>query len=527
MDLRGEQYIGSQLSQKGERTFQATDAETGEVLEGLFYEATLDEADQAGKAAESSFDRFRKTSHEKRSSFLQRIADEIEALGDTLIQRAVKESGLPRARLEGERGRTCGQLRLFARVVQEGEFVEARIDQALPDRQPLPRPDIRMMNIAIGPVAVFGASNFPLAFSVAGGDTASAFAAGCPVIVKAHPAHPGTSSLVASAIQKAVAATNLPEGTFSMLHEKSGFMIAQALVKHPSIKAVGFTGSFAGGRALFDIAQSRPEPIPFYAEMGSVNPVFILPGALKENREGLAQAFIQSVTMGVGQFCTNPGVAVTLRGDDSAQFIRSAGECISGSTPGVMLHQGILSAFELGVNQLKQSGQFTSVAESEHESGRASAVLLKTEGSSFLSNEQLSEELFGPSSLIVESDSREQVLEIARNLKGHLTATIYGAPEELEDYRELIEILEKKVGRLIFNGFPTGVEVCDAMVHGGPFPATTDSRSTSVGTAAIKRFLRPVSYQNYPQSALPDALKDRNTLQIYRMINGVIKNEDL
>lgn len=526
MEIRPEQFIGNRYSHQGTSLFQGIDAASGEALPTSFYGATLDEADQAAVLASAAFDPFRKQSGQKRGAFLRKIAENIEALGETLIVRAMAESGFPEARLVGERGRTCNQLRVFAEVVEKGDYVEARIDTALPDRKPLPRPDVRTANVGIGPVAVFGASNFPLAFSVAGTDTVSAFAAGCPVVVKAHPAHPGTSALVAQAIVDAVQSCGMPEGTFSMLQEKDGFQVAQALVKHPAIKAVGFTGSLKGGRALFDLAASRPEPIPVYAEMGSVNPVFILPNSMKEKGESIAQGWVQSLTMGTGQFCTNPGMVIAPQCADTAPFLKTSTGAVEQVEAGVMLHKGILKAYESGLDHFKKQPKVSTIATGKAENNRASASLLKTDAQSLLGNPALSEEVFGPSSLIVEADSKTEIIEIAKNLEGHLTATIWGEESDLEEYAELVEILEKKVGRILFNGYPTGVEVCDAMVHGGPYPATSDGRSTSVGTSAIKRFLRPVCYQDAPQSILPECLRDQNEAGIMRLVNGEWNNSN-
>lgn len=523
MELSGQQIIGNTLSQSSASTFHATNAATGGSLTPPFSVASADEINQAVALAEAAFPLYQKTGNEARGAFLNAIAEEIEALGDPLIQRAVEESGLPQARIAGERGRTTEQLRLFAKVVQEGSYVEARIDTALPHRQPLPRPDIRLMNVGLGPVAVFGASNFPLAFSVAGGDTVSALAAGCPVVVKAHFAHPGTSAFVALAIQKASRRCQMPEGTFSMLHGGADLSVGEALVKHPSIKAVGFTGSYRGGRALYNLAVSRPEPIPCYAEMGSINPVFILPGALKD-KALLAKILSDSIVLGVGQFCTNPGLMVTMASSDSSAFIAATGNQIAEVAPGVMLHAGIHKTFETGVAQLKNSHNVHLVKEGAVAENRATATLLQTDAITFL-NADLQHEVFGPVSLIVEAESKAQYLAMAKGLHGHLTATIYGTEEELGDYQDLIEVLEKKVGRLIFNGVPTGVEVCEAMTHGGPYPATTDSRTTSVGTGAIKRFLRPLTYQNYPQCHLPEALKNDNPQKIWRLINGELSKD--
>lgn len=520
MKLSGTHIIGFE-DVKSSATFTANNPATGAVLDGEFPIGGTEEVDKAAQLAERDFDAFRNTDLNKRADFLETIADEILAIGDTLIERTMAETGLPEARIQGERGRTMGQLKLFAQVVREGSFVEARIDTAIPDRQPLPKPDIRLMQIGLGPVAVFGASNFPLAFSVAGGDTASALAAGCPVIVKGHPAHPGTSELVGRAIQNALKKCELPEGVFSLI-QGNGFEVGQTLVKHPLIKAVGFTGSFKGGKALFDLAAARPEPIPVYAEMGSTNPVFLLPSALNEK---IANGLVDSLSLGVGQFCTNPGIVFGLEGAAFDSFANQAADSLKQKPAGTLLHSGIKSAYEAGLDEL------TAIADVEILAGdlknnatcQGNPVLLKTNAQAFIQNQRLEEEVFGPSSLLIACESKKQMLEIAKSLTGHLTATIQGTKEELGEYHELITILERKVGRIIFNGFPTGVEVCHSMNHGGPFPATTDSRTTSVGTAAIKRFLRPVAYQNFPQEALPKALKNENDTKIWRLVDGNIK----
>ncbi len=421
--------------------------------------------------------------------------------------------------------RTVNQLKLFASVVREGSWVDARVDTAIPDRQP-PKPDIRQMQIPLGPVGIFGASNFPLAFSVAGGDTASALAAGCPVVVKAHPLHPGTSELVARAILKAVAETDMPDGVFSMVHGISND-VGMAIVNHPEIKAVGFTGSFKGGKALFDAANQRPAPIPVFAEMGSVNPMFILPGAMKERNEIIAKGLVGSVALGVGQFCTNPGVVVTSKSADSAKFLQHLKFYNTEIPAGTMLSDRIKSNFSAGVqNLLECEGvELISSGEISGHGNQTGTAIFSSDAKTFRKNRSLSEEVFGPSTLNVSADDKEEMLQLAREMEGHLTATIHGTEEDLKEYAELIKILEQKAGRLIFNGFPTGVEVCHSMVHGGPYPATTASQSTSVGTAAIKRFARPVCYQDFPQAALPDQLKDGNPLKIWRMVNGEMGKE--
>lgn len=519
MKLYGTHIIGFE-DVKSSATFTVNNPVTGAVLDGNFSIGGVGEVDKAAQLAERDFDVFRNIDLDKRAKFLETIADEILALGDALIERTMAETGLPEARIQGERGRTMGQLKLFAQVVREGSFVEARIDTAIPARQPLPKPDVRLMQIALGPVAVFGASNFPLAFSVAGGDTASALAAGCPVIVKGHPAHPGTSELVGRAIQNALKKCELPEGIFSLIQDNK-FEVGQALVKHPLIKVVAFTGSLKGGKALFDLAAARPEPIPVYAEMGSTNPVFLLPSALNEKN---ASSLVDSFSLGVGQFCTNPGIVFGLEGAAFDNFANQAADSLKQKPAGTMLHAGVKSAYEAGL------GELTAIADVEVLGGdlkntgtcEGNPVLLKTNAQAFIKNKRLEEEVFGPSSLLIACESKEQMLQIAKSLTGHLTATIHGTKEELVEYQKLITILERKVGRLIFNGFPTGVEVCHSMNHGGPFPATTDSRTTSVGTAAIKRFLRPVCYQDFPQEALPKALTNKNDTKIWRLLDGSI-----
>ena len=502
-------------------SFQGINPATGESLPGFFQEATPDEVAQACEQAVQAFAEYRKKSGAEKAHFLEQIATEIEAIGDELLTRAQAESGLPLARLTGERGRTTGQLRLFAEYLRDGSWVNARIDTALPDRQPLPRPDLRQMLRPLGPVGVFGASNFPLAFSVAGGDTASALAAGCPVVVKGHPAHPGTSQLVGDAIQRAVLACGMPAGTFALVHGRTT-AVGMAIVENPAIKAVGFTGSLRGGKALFDAAARRPEPIPVYAEMGSTNPVFFLPKILQEKGGALALAYVNSVTLGVGQFCTNPGLAVVQQSSEAAAFLEEAGKVVTKTQPAAMLTQGIQRAFTAGIDKLSQAegvqvlAQATTVESFAH----GTPTILTTTADTLLANPLIAEEVFGPSSVVVEAGNREQLLDVARELEGHLTATVYGTDEELLEYADLLEILEQKVGRLLINGFPTGVEVSHAMQHGGPYPATTDSRSTSVGTNAILRFARPVCYQNFPDALLPDELKADNPLRIWRLVDG-------
>ena len=492
-------------------TFQAIDPSTGKAIDPPFAIATEQDVADACALADAAFDTFREISPEARAQFLEAIAERIDALGDALVERAMAESGLPQARLTGERGRTTGQLRLFARVLREGHWAGVTIDPPLPDRQPAPRSDLRLRRIPLGPVAVFGASNFPLAFSVAGGDTASALAAGCPVVVKGHPAHPGTSTMVGAAIREAVAACGLPEGVFSLLQGPSNALGA-ALVADPRIKAVGFTGSRAGGLALVAIAQARPEPIPVYAEMSSVNPVVLFPAALAARAEPLGQAFIGSLTLGAGQFCTNPGILFGLDGPDLDRFIAAAAAALSAAQPQVMLTPGIHGAYEAGVQTLAANAALNRVAEGVAGTGcnRGRAALFTTTGAAFSANPELAHEVFGASSIIVRCTSLDEVKSVIVAMEGQLTATIHLDAGDLEPARTLLPVLERKAGRILANGWPTGVEVSHAMVHGGPFPATSDSRATSVGASAIDRWLRPICYQDIPEGLLPAGLAAGN-----------------
>ena len=524
MELTGKNIIGNKLSQESSATFYGENPATGKKLEPVFYEASQKEINEAIEKASKAFQQYRNKTGKEKADFLEAIADEIIALDSSLITRAMEESGLPEARLTGERGRTVGQLKLFAQLLLEGSWVNARIDIADAERKPLPKPDVRSMEKAIGPVGVFGASNFPLAFSVAGGDTVSALAAGCPVVFKAHPAHPGTCELVGIAIQKAIKKTGMPEGTFSMINGRST-EVGMALVRHPHIKAIGFTGSFFGGKALFDEANKRTEPIPVYAEMGSVNPVFILPRILKEKGEKIAQDLAASVTLGVGQFCTNPGLVFIEQSDEENKFRDNLSKQVNEITAGVMLTSGIQNNYKKGIEKLSSVEGVSVLAKgkNEGEGSRGTPHVLHATAALFLQQHELEEEVFGPSTLAITANSKEELFQAAKKLGGHITATIHGTEEDLAEYAELINILEQKVGRVLINGYPTGVEVCHAMVHGGPYPATTDSRTTSVGTLAIHRFTRPVCYQNFPQSLLPAELKDDNPLGIWRLVNGETK----
>lgn len=521
MNILGTQFIGNKTSQESHTTFHGIDPKTGDKLSGDFFEATQSEVDAAVKAAEEAFPAYSNTSPAQRADFLEQIAEEILNLGDALINRAMAETALPQGRLQGERGRTMGQMKLFAKVVREGSWVDARIEKAQPDRQPFPKADIRHMLRPLGPVGVFGASNFPLAFSVAGGDTASALAAGCTVVVKGHPAHPGTSELVSRAILKAAEKTGMPNGVFSMV-QGAGHEVGGLLVKHPLIHAIGFTGSFRGGKALFDIANQREVPIPVFAEMGSTNPVFLLPGALEQHAEKIAGNLAGSMNLGVGQFCTQPGLVFMPDTTRTEAFKEQLVSSISNIEAGTMLTPGIKSAFEKGAEKLAAEGAISTLAVGKDAKTFAgvSSQVFTTSSEAFHQKPMWAEEVFGPSSLLIQSTSKEDMLEAARNLEGHLTATVHGTDEDLKEYADLFKILERKVGRLLINGFPTGVEVCHAMVHGGPYPATTAPQTTSVGTNAINRFSRPVCYQSFPGYLLPEALQDDNPQEIWRMIDG-------
>ncbi|MCK2183013.1 aldehyde dehydrogenase (NADP(+)) [Halomonas getboli] len=521
MTLEGKMLIGQETVQGQRDAIHAINPATNEALEPAYHGGTRENVAHACELAWAAFDRYRDTTLEARASFLETIADEIEALGDALIERAVIESGLPQARIQGERGRTCNQLQLFAKTVRAGEWLDVRIDPAMPERQPLPRADLRQRHVALGPVAVFGASNFPLAFSVAGGDTASALAAGCPVIVKAHSAHPGTSELVGRAIQSAVRRCDLPEGVFSLIFG-SGREVGQALVANPCIKAAGFTGSRSGGLALWHVAQSRPEPIPFYAEMSSINPVFALPAALEARGATMGEAFVGSLNMGAGQFCTNPGLVIAIKGPALDQFIDAARQSVEASPAQTMLTPGIHEAYESGVQGFINSDKAREVARGQQDRGpnQCRTGLFVTSAADFIGDEALQAEIFGSTSLVVECNDVTELHRVAEHLEGQLTATLQMDEADLETARALLPVLERKAGRILVNGWPTGVEVCEAMVHGGPFPATSDARTTSVGTAAIKRFLRPVCYQDLPDALLPEALRENNPLTLRRLMDG-------
>jgi 2,5-dioxopentanoate dehydrogenase len=523
MNLHGCSLVGSRLSRGTGETFAPVSPLNSRTLEPDFYRAGSDDVDAAMKAAEASAVEFAGTSGEKRAAFLEQIATEIESLGEDLIRRAHLETGLPEARLTGERARTTGQLRLFAQVAREGSWVDARIDTALPERKPAARPDLRRMLIPIGPVAVFGSSNFPLAFSVAGGDTASALATGNPVVVKAHSGHPGTSELVAGAVRQAVVACGLPEGVFSML-QGSGKVIGTALVRHPFTRAVGFTGSRSAGRALFDAASARPDPIPLFAEMSSLNPVFVLPGALRERGTTIAEGLRSSITLGVGQFCTKPGLLFAVEGEAFQRFEQALASAMEAAVPATMLHAGICESYHHGLSRAcaleGASVLARSRAPADPNQTHGEAVLVRTSAEHFRKTPALAEEVFGPFAVLIAAKTMAELEEIASGLEGQLTATLHATAEDLQAASNLLRILQRKAGRLIVNGFPTGVEVCPSMHHGGPSPSTTDVRFTSVGTAALHRFVRPICYQDAPRTVLPDALQDENPLKIWRLVNG-------
>ncbi|WP_020654503.1 aldehyde dehydrogenase (NADP(+)) [Massilia niastensis] len=520
MSITGEAIIGGVQERGAAGSFKAWDPTRREYLEPSFHMVTPDQIDRACRLAGEAFDTFRATTDAQRATFLDTVAEQILAIGDELIERAMAETGLPRVRLEGERMRTVNQLRMFGELLREGSWADARLDSPLPERSP-PRPDLRMRLLGVGPVAVFAASNFPLAFSVAGGDTASAFAAGCPVVLKAHSAHPGTSELVARAVAKAVQLCELPAGVFALL-TGTGNGIGQALVGHPAIQAVGFTGSRSGGTALMAVAAVRKQPIPVYAEMSSINPVFVMPGALQNRAEEIGKGFAVSLTMGVGQFCTNPGLVLAVEGPGLDAFCKAATAALAATSAAVMLNQNIADSYRRGVDALARNEALSTLARLEHEEGKGAAAFFRTSAEAFLVRHELHEEVFGPASVLVVCKDVAQLGEVAEVLEGQLTATLQIDPADVDAAKALLPVLERKVGRILANGFPTGVEVSTAMVHGGPFPSTADGRSTSVGTGAISRFLRPVCYQNLPAELLPESLRDGNPLGIWRRRDGAL-----
>ncbi len=528
--LHGFSLIAGERGAPGGRTFRAVNPAGGAALGPDFHEASLAEADRALELARKAQTPFAECAGETRAALLEAIAGGLEELGEALITRAGAETGLPAARLTGERARTCAQLRLFAALVREGSWVDARLDPALPERRPLPRPDVRRVLRPVGPVVVFGSSNFPLAFSTAGGDTASALAAGCPVVVKAHRAHPGTAELVGGVVARAVAAQGLPPGVFSQLHGE-GATLGVALVRHPAAAAVGFTGSQAAGRALHEAAAARARPIPVFAEMSSLNPVFLLPGALRERGTEIAAGLLASFTLGVGQFCTKPGLVFAVTGEATEAFLQTLGAAVRAAPCGTMLTPGIREAFLGNQRRLLDTAGVSlwagGTGEPAAERHEARPVVARTTAANFLAHPELAEEAFGPFTLVVEAPDLASLATCAAALAGQLTATLHGTPAELAAAGPLRQLLAERAGRLVVNGFPTGVEVCPAMHHGGPYPATTDSRFTSVGTAAILRFARPVCYQGFPDALLPPALQDANPLGLLRLVDGQPTREPL
>lgn len=520
MTLTGDLFIASKRVARGGDGFRAVAAATGAEIEPRFSQATPEDIEAACAAADAAFPIYSALPRETRAAFLEACADEIDALGDALTERAMAETGLPHARLTGERGRTSGQLRLFAKELRLGEYLRARIDHAIPDRQPARKPDIRLRMVPLGPVVVFGASNFPLAFSVGGGDTASALAAGCPVIVKGHSAHPGTAELVAGAMLRAVEKTGMPAGVFSLINGP-GNSVGAALVTDPRVKAVGFTGSRGGGTQLMKLAANRPVPIPVYAEMSSINPVFLLPAALEARAEALGAGFVGSLTMGAGQFCTNPGLVLAIDGPGLDRFITAAADAVGVAPAQTMLTPGIHKAYEAGVAKLASGPAFTQVAAGAEPSGPTCgrAALFAIDAKDF--DAEHAEEVFGAASTVIRCASIDEMLRVVSHLEGQLTATVHLDDGDTEIAGKLVAMLEHKVGRILANGWPTGVEVTDAMVHGGPFPSTADGRSTSVGTLAIDRFLRPVCYQDLPDALLPAELREGDA-GVPRRVDGKV-----
>lgn len=525
MPITGKLFFKGQWIAGTAGSRKAVNPATRKELEPPLTMASVAQVNEAVAAAAAAAPAYRNSSLAARADFLRSCAAEIMALGDELTSRVSAETSYPIGRSEMERGRTCNQLRLFADTIEKGDYLAARIDTALPERKPVPRPDLRSLNQAIGPVVVFGASNFPLAFSVAGGDTAAALAAGCPVLVKGHSSHPGTSELVAQAMARALEKSDLPTGVFSLLMG-AGAEVGAALVRAPAVKAVGFTGSFAGGMALVNLANAREEPIPVFAEMGSINPVVLLPQALQERAAMIAEGFVGSLTLGTGQFCVNPGLVIAIDDSGLDHFIKRAAELVAATPAGVMLNEKICAAYANGLsvhageNGVETLCHGSAAPDSAGYCGQA--CLMTTRAEAFLVNPVLHEEIFGPAALVVKCRDAQQVLDVVAAVKGQLTGTLHAADGELAQYRALLDLLSVKVGRIVVNGFPTGVEVCHAMVHGGPFPASTDARFTSVGTAAIQRFVRPVCFQNYPEALLPDALRNSNPLGLARLVNGEI-----
>ncbi len=492
-----------------------------------FTDATAADIDKVMQKAWQAFHQYRKLSLQQRAAFMRAIAVEMENAGDALITTAMQETNLPEARLRGERARTIFQLNSYAAACEKGDWLEARIDTAIPGKTP-PKPDIRKMLVPLGPVVVFGASNFPFAYSTAGGDTACALAAGCPVIVKAHPAHAQTSEIVAGAILTAAASCNMPEGVFAHVHG-SGFEVGKALVTHPHTKAVGFTGSTAGGKQLFEWGNQRKEPIPVFAEMGSINPVFLLPEKLQQSAADIAKMYAGSITLGVGQFCTNPGLIIGIESEPLQAFITALGKEIQQVSPATMLHPGIAKAFAEKKKAALSQADVTTVAESEtaEKENQGRPVVASASGKAFLNNPVLHQEVFGPYSIVIRCSNMKEMIDVVEHLEGQLTATLMGTDKDITGNTELVEAVKNICGRFILNSVPTGVEVCLAMQHGGPYPATTDARFTSVGADGIKRFARPVAFQNWGNDLLPDELKNENPLGIWRTVDNELTRESV
>ena len=523
MNLSGKQLIAGRETSATSDSFKADNPATGDALEPAFFEATADEIDEAVKAAVEAFTVFRSKRVEARADFLDAIADETLALGDEFLERTASETGYPLARCAAERDRAINHTRQFADLIREGSWLDARIDLPDPSRKPMPKPDVRSLMQPLGPVAVFGASNFPIAISVLGADTMSALASGCPVVIKGHPAHPGTCELAARAIYAAAEKTRMPAGVFSLLQGR-GNEVGTALVQHPDITAAAFTGSLAGGRALFDIANQRPVPIPFYAEMGSVNPLFILPGALKTRTSQIAEGFVAALTQGNGQFCTNPGIVLGNESDDWQKFSALVKEKVEAVVPATMLHTGIHRAYRSGIEARCENDALQVLGHSSENPDdaklEAAAYLFETTQQGLAGDPTLLNELFGPCSTLVGCGGIDDMIAVAKSLEGSLSVTIHGTEKDLADHQELISILQTKTGRLIFNGYPVGLEVCHSIHHGGPYPATTHSHYTSVGTRAIERFVRPVCYQDWPDTMLPIELQNANPRGVLRLLNG-------
>ena len=517
-ELSGHNFIAGGRSAAGSVVLHSVDATTGQPLPNAFIQATAEEVHAAATAAHQANAIYSNLPAERRAEFLDAIASELDALDEQFVALVCRETALPAARIQGERARTSGQMRLFAQTLRRGDFLGARIDLPLPQRQPLPRVDLRQCRLGVGPVAVFGASNFPLAFSTAGGDTAAALAAGCPVVFKAHSGHMATAEQVAMAILRAAEKTGMPAGVFNMIF---GAGVGEALVKHPLIQAVGFTGSLRGGRALCDMAAARAQPIPVFAEMSSINPVLVLPQALQVRGEQIARELAASVVMGAGQFCTNPGLVIGIRSPEFSAFLQSLSLLIAEQPGQTMLNAGGLRSYVEGCATLRAHSQVTHLAGQAQQGNQARAQLFLADVQLLLSGDELlQEEIFGPATVVVEVADRAELLAALQGLRGQLTATLLGEPAELAQAADLVAVLAQKVGRVLVNGYPTGVEVCDAMVHGGPWPATSDARGTSVGTLAIDRFLRPVCFQNFPDTLLPEALRNSNPLGLTRLVNG-------